>query len=54
MKGKTPDATVAAHLYSTAKKGTTVTTLDGTEGKIVKPDRGVLALKKGRARVSGS
>ena len=48
MKGKTPDATVAAQLYTVAKSGKPVTTLDGTEGVIVKPDRGLLAFKRSR------
>jgi hypothetical protein len=52
MKGKTPDATVAAQLYTAAKKGATVTTLDGTEGKIVKPERGELAFKPSRKAAS--
>lgn len=54
MKGKTPDATVAAQLYTAAKKGTPVTTLDGTEGVIVKPERGLLTFKRSRARRSTS
>jgi hypothetical protein len=45
MKGKTPEATVAAQLYTAAKQGKPVTTLDGKEGVIVKPDRGLLAFK---------
>lgn len=48
MKGKTPEATVAARLYTAAKKATLVTTLDGTEGVIVKPDGGLLAFKRSR------
>ena len=49
MKGRTPDATVAAQLYVAAKSGKSVTTLDGTEGIIVKADRGLLAFKHSRA-----
>ena len=52
MKGKTPEATVAAQLYTSAKGGKPVTTLDGTEGVIVKPDRGLLAFKRSRSRRS--
>ena len=52
MKGRTPDATVAAQLYTAAKNGKPVTTLDGTEGIIVKTDRGLLAFKRSRARRS--
>jgi hypothetical protein len=48
MKGKTPEATVAAQLYTAAKKGTAVTTLDGTERMIVKPDHGLPAFKRSR------
>ncbi len=50
MTGKTPDATVAAQLYTTAKSGKPVTTLDGTEGIIVKADRGLLAFRAKRTR----
>ena len=50
MKGKTPEATVAAQLYTAAKNGKPVTTLDGTEGVIVKPDRGLLTFKRSRVR----
>jgi hypothetical protein len=50
MKGKTPEATLAAPLDTAAKKGTPVTTFDGTEGVIVKPERGLLAFKRSRSR----
>jgi hypothetical protein len=45
MKGKTPSATLSAQLYTTAKSGKPVTTLDATEGIIVKADRGLLAFR---------
>ena len=50
MKGKTPVATVSAQMYVLAKSGKPVTTLDGTEGVVVKADRGLLAFKPSRAR----
>lgn len=53
-EGKTPEATVAAQLYTAAKSGKPVTTLDGTEGVIVKADRGLLAFKKSLARRSAA
>jgi hypothetical protein len=52
MKGKTPEATLSAQLYVAAKSGKPVTTQDGTEGVIVKGDRGLLAFKRSRARRS--
>jgi hypothetical protein len=52
IKGKTPEATVAARLYTAAKNGKPVTTLDGTEGVLVKADRGTRAFKRSRARQS--
>ena len=50
MRGKTPDATLAAQLYVAAKSGKPVTTLDGREGVIVKTDRGLLAFRAKRSR----
>ena len=48
MKGRTPEATVTAQLYVAAKSGRPLATLDGTEGIIVKADRGLLAFKRSR------
>ena len=50
MKGRTPAATLSAQLYVAAKSGKPVTTEDGTEGVIVKTDRGLLAFKRSRGR----
>lgn len=54
MKGKTPAATLSAQLYTAAKSGKPVTTLDGTDGVIVKTGSGLLALKRSRARRTAS
>lgn len=50
MAGKTPAATLSAQLYVAAKSSKPVTTLDGTEGIIVKSDRGLLAFRPARSR----
>ncbi len=48
MKGATPNATVSAQMYVLARSGKSVTTLDGTEGRIVKANRGLLEFTRSR------